>query len=83
MWGKGNRLYIVVATQVLSSPLETMLAKEAKDRFVLRWKTPRLSFWADRGLQYGLSGNRVLIPATIERTDQMGTACSVTAGSVW
>jgi len=30
MWGKGNRRYAVVATQVPSSPLETMLAKEAK-----------------------------------------------------
>ena len=37
--------------------------------------------WADRGLQYGLSGNRVFMPATHERTDQTETACTVTAGS--
>ena len=37
--------------------------------------------WADRGLQYGLSGNRVLTPATSERADQMETACTATAGS--
>ena len=38
-------------------------------------------FGADRGLQYGLSGNRVLKPATLEMADQTGTACSATAGS--
>ena len=72
---------MVVARQWASSLLETILAKEAKDRFVLLWKTPRLSVGADRGLQYGLSGNRVFRLATPERTDEMGTACSATAGS--
>jgi len=38
---------------------------------------------AGRGLQYGLSGNRVpIIMATLGRTDQMETACAATAGSV-
>ena len=60
---------------------ETMLAKEAKNRFVSPWKTPRLSFGADRGLQYGLSGNRVSIPATLGRGDEKETAPSATGGS--
>ena len=65
------------------SLLETILAKEAKSRIVLQWKTPRLSiFGADRGLQYGLSGNRVFKLATLERMDETGTACAATAGSV-
>ena len=38
---------------------------------------------ADRGLQYGLSGNRVRKLATLAHMDQMGTACTATAGSVW
>jgi len=36
---------------------------------------------ADRGLQYGLSGNRVLALATGKRADQTETACAATAGS--
>ena len=79
--GKEDKCNFAMATQFALSLLETILAKEAKDRFVLWWKTPRLSVGADRGLQYGLSGNRVFRLATPERTDQMGTACSATAGS--
>ena len=33
----------VVARHLLLSLLETILAKEAKNRMVLLWKTPRLS----------------------------------------
>ena len=79
--GKEDKCRSAMATQFALLLLETILAKEAKDWFVLRWKTPRLSVGADRGLQYGLSGNRVFRLATPERTDQMGTACSATAGS--
>jgi hypothetical protein len=43
MWGKGNVQSAVVARQWLLLLLETMLAKEAKNRNVLWWKTPRLS----------------------------------------
>ena len=67
--GKEDKCNVVVATQLASSLLETILAKEAKDRQVLWWKTPRLSYGADRGLQYGLSGNRVFRLATPELTD--------------
>ena len=34
---------MLVATATAESLLETILAKEAKDRIVLLWKTPRLS----------------------------------------
>ena len=81
--GKEDKCSFAMATQIALLLLETILAKEAKDRFVLLWKTPRLSVGADRGLQYGLSGNRVLTLATREQADQMGTACSATAGSDW
>ena len=81
--GKEDKRQLVVARQLSLSLLETILAKEAKSRNVLWWKTPRLSYiGADRGLQYGLSGNRVLILATYGWTDQTGTACAATAGSV-
>ena len=82
MWGKRTNDRFVVATQPSLLLLETILAKEAKDRFVLWWKTPRLSDGADRGLQYGLSGNRVFMLVTLERMNEMGTACSATAGFV-
>ena len=81
--GKEDKCRSAMATQSALSLLETILAKEAKDRFVLLWKTPRLSVGADRGLQYGLSGNRVFALATRKHSDEMGTACSATAGSVW
>ena len=75
---------VVVARRLPILLLETMLAKEAKSRIVLWWKTPRLSIiGADRGLQYGLSGNRVYKLATLVHMDQTGTACSATAGSMW
>ena len=81
--GKEDKREYVVAMHLASSLLETILAKEAKSRNVLWWKTPRLSiFGADRGLQYGLSGNRVLKLETLGLTDSMGTACAATAGSV-
>ena len=34
---------LVVARQVMLSLLEILLAKEAKDRIISQWKTPRLS----------------------------------------
>jgi len=43
MWGKRTSIWLVVAIQLMSSLLETILAKEAKNRFVMLWKTPRLS----------------------------------------
>lgn len=44
---------------------ERLLAKEDKSRRALRWKSPRLSYYrADKGLQYGLSGDRVAFLAT-------------------
>ena len=67
--GKEDKCSLAMATQIALLLLETILAKEAKDRFVLLWKTPRLSVGADRGLQYGLSGNRVLALATREQAD--------------
>ena len=67
--GKEDRCWFAMATQLALLLLETIFAKEAKDRFVLLWKTPRLSVGADRGLQYGLSGNRVLALATREQAD--------------
>ena len=74
----------MVATSLLLLLLETISAKEDKSRCVVQWKTPRLSiFGADRGLQYGLSGNRVLALATRKQADEMGTAYSATVGSVW
>ena len=46
-------------------PCESLLAKEDKSRRTLLWKSPRLSYYrADKGLQYGLSGNRVVFMAT-------------------
>ena len=59
MLGKRTSQRSIVARSVLLLLLEIMFAKEDKSRFALLWKTPRLSFWAGRGLQYGLSGNRV------------------------
>ena len=41
--GKEDKRLIVVARQQALSLLETILAKEAKSRNALRWKTPRLS----------------------------------------
>ena len=38
---------------------ETMAAKEDKNEIWLLRKTPRLSTWAQKGLQYGLSGTPV------------------------
>ena len=38
--------------------------------------------WTGKGLQYGLSGNRVLKLATLERVGQTGTACAATTGPV-
>ena len=44
---------------------ERLFAKEDKSRRALQWKSPRLSYHrADKGLQYGLSGNRVAFLAT-------------------
>ena len=59
MLGKGTSQRLIVARSMLLLPLEIMLAKEDKNWLALLWKTPRLSFGAGRGLQYGLSGNRV------------------------
>ena len=70
MRGKGISQRLIMAISLLLLPLETILAKEAKSRNALRRKTPRLSiFGADRGLQYGLSGNRVLERATLKLID--------------
>ena len=82
---RGKRTYdgFAVATQPSLLLLETILAKEAKDRFVLWWKTPRLSDGADRGLQYGLSGNRVFMLVTHKLANQTETACTATAGFAW
>ena len=45
--------------------LETMFAKEAKDPVYLSRKSPRLFFSeVNKGLQYGLSGNRVVLSVT-------------------
>jgi hypothetical protein len=41
--GKEDKQRLVVARQRLSSLLETIFAKEAKNRLILQWKTPRLS----------------------------------------
>ena len=43
MWGKRTNVWFVVAIQLTLLLLETILAKEAKNRFVMQWKTPRLS----------------------------------------
>jgi len=43
MWGKRTCGGLLVATVTDESLLETILAKEAKDRTILLWKTPRLS----------------------------------------
>ena len=40
----------------------------------LLWKTPRLSFRANKGLQCGLSGNRVQAAATHLREHERETA---------
>ena len=46
-------------------PCESLLAKEDKSRCTLLWKSPRLSYnRANKGLQYGLSGDRVIFMAT-------------------
>ena len=46
-------------------PCESLFAKEDKSRWMLWWKSPRLSYYrADKGLQYGLSGDRVALLAT-------------------
>ena len=46
-------------------PCERLLAKEDKSRRASLWKSPRLSYYrASEGLQYGLSGNRVVFMAT-------------------
>ena len=45
---------------------ERLFAKEDKSRWALQWKSPRLSYYrADKGLQYGLSGDRVALVATL------------------
>ena len=54
---------------------ETRSAKEAKEMDGLGWKTPRLSVpWAEKGLQCGLSGSRVVQTATLCRGVERGTA---------
>ena len=47
--GKEDKREYVVAMHLASSLLETILAKEAKSRNVLWWKTPRLSYWGQTG----------------------------------
>ena len=54
---------------------ETRSAKEAKEMDGLGWKTPRLSVpWAEKGLQCGLSGSRVVQTATLCHGVERGTA---------
>ena len=56
---RGTKHTSMAMEQVLL-PLETVFAKEDKSRSALSWKAPRLSEkWVDKGLRYGLSGNRV------------------------
>ena len=70
MRGKGNRQPDVMATCLLLSLLETMLAKEAKTMGLFcRGNHLGCRNWVSRGLQYGLSGNRVFSLATAEQTD--------------
>ena len=73
-----------MATCLLLSLLETMLAKEAKTMGLFcRGNHLGCRNWVSRGLQYGLSGNRVFSLATAERADEMETAYLVTRGSAW
>ena len=47
--GKEDKRLIVVARRLTLLLLETILAKEAKSRIVLWWKTPRLSILGQAG----------------------------------
>ena len=53
---------------------ETMSAKEAKNRFDCSGNHLGYSNEADRGLQCGLSGNRVAYQATMRLRTERGTA---------
>ena len=55
-------------------PSETVSAKEDKESAYLLWKSPRLSYGADKGLQCGLSGNPVSVKATHRLRLQRETA---------
>jgi len=48
--GKEDKRLIVVAIRLALLLLETILAKEAKRRIVLWWKTPRLSLQDRQGI---------------------------------
>lgn len=65
-------------------PCERLLAKEDKSRIVSLWKSPRLSYYrADKGLQYGLSGNRVAFLATKGLVLSWETTSPATGSSTW
>jgi len=65
-------------------PCERLLAKEDKNRRALLWKSPRLSYHgADKGLQYGLSGNRVVLLATKRLALSRETTLPATESSAW
>ena len=64
-------------------PIERRLAKEDKSQRALLWKSSRLSFGADRGLRYGLSGNRVASMATRRLRLSRETALLATGSSLW
>ena len=83
MRGRGTRQPSVMATRLLLLLPETMLAKEAKTMGTFcRGNHLGCRNRTDRGLQYGLSGNRVDMLVTHIGTDQMETAYAVTWGSV-
>ena len=52
---------------------ERLFAKEDRNRKKPLWKAPRLSVWADMGLRYGLSGNRVSAVETGRLTHERET----------
>ena len=70
----GNNGPAALAGAAVRSPPETRVAKEAKETDRLGWKTPRLSYRAEKGLQCGLSGNRVQALATCLPEHQRETA---------
>ena len=83
MRGRKNRFQTLWPLGFLPSLPETMLAKEAKIMDTLCCgKHLGCPKGAGRGLQYGLSGNRVFMMATHELTDQTETAHAATVGSV-
>ena len=65
-------------------PRESLFAKEDKSRIALLWKSPRLSYYgADKGLQYGLSGDRVVFVATEKLVFLWETTPLATGSSTW